>query len=79
MSVALCDKCATADLIIINARLWSKVTAAIKANNLEAATDAKTEVEDAQRDATRAREGRGETWTPRFFALKDGEYRPNFW
>ncbi|KAL8293143.1 hypothetical protein RQP46_000837 [Phenoliferia psychrophenolica] len=59
-------------------RLWSKVTAAIKAKDLDAATDAKTEIEDAQRDSTKEREESGEAFVPRFFVLKDGEYRPNF-
>lgn len=65
-------------LLQLKKRLWSKVTAAIKTNNLEAATDAKTEIEDAQREATREREEKGETWKPRFFELRNGEYRPAF-
>ena len=48
-------------------RLWTKVTAAIKAKDLDAATDAKTEIEDAQREQARERDARGEQWRPRFF------------
>ncbi|KAM0754205.1 Oxysterol-binding protein [Meredithblackwellia eburnea MCA 4105] len=59
-------------------RLWSGVTAAIKAKDLNAATEAKTAIEDAQRETAREREEKGDTFTPRFFVLKDGEYRPNF-
>ncbi|GAA5899702.1 hypothetical protein JCM8208_004539 [Rhodotorula glutinis] len=61
-------------------RLWTKVTAAIKAKDLDAATDAKTEIEDAQREAAREREARGEQWQPRFFKPtgKGGEWRPAF-
>lgn len=54
------------------------MTAAIKAKDLDAATDAKMIIEDAQRDATREREESGKEWTPRFFARKNGEYRPAF-
>ncbi|SCV71681.1 BQ2448_3269 [Microbotryum intermedium] len=60
-------------------RLWSKVTAAIKKNDLDAATDAKTVIEDAQREAVRRREEEGATFKPRFFELTaDNEYRPIF-
>lgn len=46
--------------------------------DLDAATDAKTAIEDAQREDTKAREERGETFVPRFFELRAGEYRPAF-
>ncbi|CEQ42372.1 SPOSA6832_04190, partial [Sporobolomyces salmonicolor] len=60
-------------------RLWSKVTSAIKAKDLDAATEAKTAIEDAQREAAREREEKGETFQPKFFKLSDkGEWRPNF-
>ncbi|TNY21181.1 hypothetical protein DMC30DRAFT_212636 [Rhodotorula diobovata] len=61
-------------------RLWTKVTAAIKAKDLDAATDAKTEIEDAQREQARERDARGEQWRPRFFkpSGKAGEWRPVF-
>ncbi|GAA6031609.1 hypothetical protein JCM8097_006547 [Rhodosporidiobolus ruineniae] len=61
-------------------RLWSKVTAAIKAKDLDAATEAKTQIEDQQREAAREREAKGETFQPRFFKPtgKNGEWRPAF-
>ncbi|GAA5954637.1 hypothetical protein JCM21900_006088 [Sporobolomyces salmonicolor] len=60
-------------------RLWSKVTSAIKAKDLDAATEAKTAIEDAQREAAREREEKGETFQPKFFKLSDkGEWRPDF-
>ncbi|GAA6014996.1 hypothetical protein JCM10207_008697 [Rhodosporidiobolus poonsookiae] len=61
-------------------RLWSKVTAAIKAKDLDAATDAKTEIEDAQREAAKEREAKGEQFVPKYFKPtgKGGEWRPAF-
>lgn len=61
-------------------RLWSKVTAAIKTKDMDAATDAKTAIEDAQRAAAKEREAKGESWAPRFFkpSGKGGEWRPVF-
>ncbi|BGP02164.1 Oxysterol-binding protein-like protein 7 [Rhodotorula toruloides] len=61
-------------------RLWAKVTAAIKAKDLDAATDAKTEIEETQREAARERESRGESWQPKYFKPtgKGGEWRPAF-
>ncbi|ORY88999.1 hypothetical protein BCR35DRAFT_190219 [Leucosporidium creatinivorum] len=59
-------------------RLWSGVTAAIKKNNLDAATESKSTIEDAQRNDVREREEKGESWAPRFFELKGGEWRPKF-
>lgn len=61
-------------------RLWTKVTAAIKAKDLEAATDAKSAIEEAQREAARQRDASGETFKPRFFKPtgKNGEWRPDF-
>lgn len=56
-------------------RLWRYLTEAIKNKDMNAATEAKTVVEDAQRDAVRLREENGETWVPRFFELKGDEYR----
>jgi oxysterol-binding protein-related protein 8 len=43
---------------------------------MDAATEAKTAVEDAQREARKKREEKGETHVPRFFELKDGHWRP---
>lgn len=61
-------------------RLWAKVTAAIKAKDLDAATDAKTAIEETQREAARERESRGESWQPKYFKPtgKGGEWRPAF-
>jgi len=60
-------------------RLWSKLTQAILAKDMDAATEAKTEVEESQRELARQREEKGENWTPRFFAQqKDGRWLPKF-
>lgn len=60
-------------------RLWSKVTQAIKANDIDAATEAKTAIEDAQREQARLRDERGEKFVPKYFKLSErGEWRPNF-
>lgn len=61
-------------------RLWTRVTAAIKAKDLDAATDAKSAIEEAQRESARQREAKGETFKPRFFkpSGKGGEWRPDF-
>lgn len=58
-------------------RLWAKVTKAIKEKDLDAATDAKTAIEDAQREMVREREERNEPWKPKYFTLRDGEWRVN--
>jgi len=57
-------------------RLWSKVTRGIKEKNLELATEAKSAIEDAQRQAVKEREEKGETWAPRFFVAKGDKYFP---
>ncbi|KNZ62271.1 hypothetical protein VP01_1292g7 [Puccinia sorghi] len=60
-------------------RLWSKVTRAIKRKDLDAATLAKTAIEDFQRDRARQREEKEEKWEPVFFELKeDDEWIPKF-
>ncbi|GAA5966158.1 hypothetical protein JCM3765_005551 [Sporobolomyces pararoseus] len=60
-------------------RLWSKVTQAIKQNDIDAATEAKTQIEDAQREGARLREERGEKFVPKYFKLSEkGEWRPAF-
>lgn len=60
-------------------RLWSKVTRAIKRKDLDAATLAKTAIEDFQRDRARQREEKEEKWEPVFFELKDDdEWVPKF-
>ncbi|GAA6006133.1 hypothetical protein JCM11491_002043 [Sporobolomyces phaffii] len=60
-------------------RLWSKVTHAIKQNDIDAATDAKSEIEDAQRESARIRDEKGEKFVPKYFKLSEkGEWRPSF-
>ncbi|WFD42784.1 hypothetical protein MPSI1_001434 [Malassezia psittaci] len=59
-------------------RLWATVTEGIKTKNMDLATEAKTAIEEAQREQARQRESEGKPWTPRFFqALPDGRYLPN--
>ncbi|KAI8092953.1 uncharacterized protein BX664DRAFT_328581 [Halteromyces radiatus] len=48
-------------------RLWSKLTEAIKNRDMDGATDAKTSVEDAQRQLAKERETKGIQWKPQFF------------
>jgi hypothetical protein len=43
---------------------------------MEAATEAKTAVEDAQREQRRKLEESGAKHTPRFFELRDGRWVP---
>ncbi|KAG9310320.1 hypothetical protein JVU11DRAFT_9444 [Chiua virens] len=57
-------------------RLWQKLTEAIVAKDMEAATRAKTAVEDAQRDLRRRRDENGEVFVPRFFELRKGRWCP---
>jgi len=57
-------------------RLWNNLTDAINAKDMEAATEAKTAVEDAQRESRKKREDGGEQYIPRFFEFKDGRWRP---
>jgi len=59
-------------------RLWSKVTAAIKRNDQDAATDEKNKVEEKQRDLAKQRDESGEKWSPKYFAVKNGEHRALF-
>ena len=60
-------------------RLWSRLTSAIVAKDMEAATEAKTAVEETQRELRRLREESGQTHTPRFFAQnKEGRWIPKF-
>ena len=63
-------------LIYTSGRLWHKVTDAIKKKDLDAATDAKIEIEDAQREE-RSR-GNQDEWRPRFFQLKGEDWHPLF-
>ncbi|KAG7090690.1 hypothetical protein E1B28_009787 [Marasmius oreades] len=57
-------------------RLWQKLTQAIIAKDMEAATDAKSAIEDAQREQRRMMEERGEKHIPRFFQWRDGRWQP---
>jgi len=57
-------------------RLWRELTAAIVTKDMEAATQAKSAVEDAQRDQRRKREEKGEKHVPRFFEQKEGQWMP---
>lgn len=60
-------------------RLWSALTDAIQARDMDAATDAKGAVEDAQREDRRKRDEKGETFVPRFFEKQsDGRWVPKF-
>lgn len=58
-------------------RLWSQLTEAIKNKDMEAATVAKTAVENEQREETRRRDSLGVSYEPRFFKLQsDGRWVP---
>ncbi|QRV76481.1 oxysterol binding protein [Ceratobasidium sp. AG-Ba] len=58
-------------------RLWTKLTDAIHHKDMDAATDAKAEVENAQREAARKREESGAKHVPRFFEVnKQGQWVP---
>ena len=59
-------------------RLWSKLTYAIDLKDMEAATEAKSAVEDAQREMRRKMEESGQKHAPRFFQLHDGRWQPKF-
>lgn len=59
-------------------RLWAEVTKAIQNKDMNAATEHKTAIEDAQRRATREREENNLDFVPRFFAYDEtvGRYVP---
>lgn len=57
-------------------RLWTRLTRAIGDKDMDAATEAKTAVEESQREARRRMDERGEVHVPRFFHLKDGRWLP---
>ncbi|TFK76631.1 Oxysterol-binding protein [Pluteus cervinus] len=57
-------------------RLWTGLTQAINAKDMEAATSAKSAVEDAQRERRRSMDEKGVKHTPRFFELKNGRWVP---
>lgn len=55
-------------------KLWSKVTSAIIRRDQATATEAKTAIEDRQREETRIRDADGVTWHPRFFKRVDESF-----
>ncbi|KAF9457467.1 hypothetical protein BDZ94DRAFT_1273071 [Collybia nuda] len=57
-------------------RLWKDLTLAIEHKDMEAATDAKSAVEDAQREQRKRMEESGQKHVPRFFELRDGRWVP---
>ena len=59
-------------------RLWKDLTEAINAKSMDAATEAKTRVEETQREERRQREERGEKFVPRFFEQRNGRWEPKF-
>lgn len=59
-------------------RLWKDLTLAISNKDMEAATDAKSAVEDAQREQRKTMEENGQKHVPRFFELRDGRWEPRF-
>lgn len=59
-------------------RLWSKLTAAIANKDMDAATESKAAVEDAQREDAKKREESGEKYVSRYFELRDGLWHARF-
>ena len=59
-------------------RLWARVTEGIKKGDQETAQEAKTAIEDKQRELAKKREETGETFQPKYFAIKHGEHRAVF-
>lgn len=57
-------------------RLWHDLTQAIIAKDMEKATEAKSAVEDAQREQRRRMEENHQTHVPRFFEQRDGRWVP---
>lgn len=57
-------------------RLWRDLTKAIAAKNMDAATEAKSSVEEEQRDARRKLDESGKKHAPRFFELRDNRWMP---
>lgn len=57
-------------------RLWSKLTAALKVNNQDLATEEKSKVEDAQRAKSKDRESKGEAHVPRYFEAEGEGWVP---
>lgn len=55
-------------------RLWAKLTEGIQSNNLDAATEEKSKVEDQERALKKEREKNKVQWKPRFFDLNNDVY-----
>jgi hypothetical protein len=55
-------------------RLWAKLTEGIQNNNMDAATDEKSKVEDEERALRKVREKKRIQWKPRFFDVDDDVY-----
>ena len=58
--------------------LWKDLTQAIISKNMDAATDAKLAVENAQREDRGKREEKGETFVPQYFEQRNGRWEPKF-
>jgi len=48
-------------------KLWHAVTQAINGDDQTAATEAKTRLEEAQRERAKERKSLGQEWIPKFF------------
>ena len=59
-------------------RLWAALTDAIGRKDMDAATDAKTAVENAQREDAKKRDDKHEKHVPRFFEERNGRWEPKF-
>lgn len=71
------ENIATYSFFRLPRRLWIRLTEAIYRKDMDAATDAKSEVENAQREAARKREEGGVKHAPRFFEQnKSGQWVP---
>ena len=57
-------------------RLWLKVTEGIMSRDMNKATEAKSAIEDGQREDAQEREKQGIMWKPKFFALHNDRYIP---
>jgi len=53
-------------------RVWQHVTKNLRSNNVDAATEAKTKLEDGQRAGKAERDTKGLEWTPKLFVASDG-------
>ncbi|XP_015766311.1 PREDICTED: oxysterol-binding protein-related protein 11-like [Acropora digitifera] len=59
-------------------RVWQKVTQALKADNIEAATSAKHEIEEKQRKEARERKEAGNEWKTKLFHRHGSGWRYNY-